>query len=234
MNIFEVAYQDEEKLAIWGMCPPMPQVVRLLDGTIVTVQPIQPDDAPRLQAFFARLSRDSTYLRFLQHRKELSYQEAVCLATVDYQTQMALVATCEEKAQEDIIAVARYVVTRSDESDWAEPAIVVEDRYQGRGLGVLLLKWLSVCAWSHGIRAFRAIVHPHNVQILRFIEHSYLPVEKKLESGVWDIMIKLEPSFSLPTLGPTWLCSETRSSPAISSASFPASLVRGSTRPWRS
>lgn len=199
MNILEITYQDKEELAIWGTCPPMPQVVRLLDGTIVTVRLIQPDDAPRLRAFFARLSEDSIYLRFLQYRKELSYQQAMWLATVDYQTQMALVATREEEAKENIIAVARYAVLPFDEPNWAEPAIVVEDRYQGRGLGTLLLKWLSAYAWSHGIRAFRATVHPYNVQILRFIEHSHLPAKKKLGSGVWDIMIKLDPSFSLST-----------------------------------
>lgn len=199
MNILEITYQDKEELATWETYPPIPQVVRLLDGTIVTVRFIQLDDAPRLQAFFARLSEASIYLRFLQYRKELSYQQAVWLATVDYQTQMALVATREEESKEDIIAVARYAVIPFDEPNWAEPAIVVEDRYQGRGLGTLMLKWLSAYAWSHGIRTFRATVHPHNVQILRFIEHSHLPVEKRLEPGVWDIMIKLEPSFSLPT-----------------------------------
>ena len=70
------------------------------------------------------------------------------------------------------------------------------------GLGVLLLKWLSGYARSHGIGAFRAIVHPANTQVLRFIEHSRLPVEKVFESGVWNITIKLEPYFG-PQVGHT-------------------------------
>ncbi len=189
MNVLKVTYQDEQELAAWGTCPQMPQAVRLLDGTTVTIRLIQPDDAPRLQAFFARLSQDSLYLRFLQHRKELSYQQAARLATVDYQTQMALVAIHER----DIVAVARYVVPRFDEPNWAEPAIVVEDKYQGRGLGVLLLKWLSGYARSHGIRVFQGTVHPSNTQILRFIGRSQLPLNKRFESGAWDITIKLEP-----------------------------------------
>lgn len=198
MNALKITHQDKEELAVWRTCPQMPQTVRLLNGTTVTIRLIRPDDAPRLQAFFARLSQDSTYLRFLQHRKELSYQQAVRLATVDYQTEMALVATHKEKTRENIIAVARYTTPRFGNLDRAEPAIVVEDRYQGRGLGVLLLKWLSWYAWSHGVQTFQATIHPTNTRILRLIKRSQLPTEKKLESGAWDIVVKLEPRLDPP------------------------------------
>jgi acetyltransferase len=169
----------------------MPQDVRLLDGTLVTIRPIQPNDAPRLQAFYDRLSQDSLYLRFLQYRNALSHQEAVRLATVDYHRQMALVATRIENARQDIIAVARYAMSQSNGIVWAEPGIVVDDRYQGRGLGVLLLKWLSIYASSHGVQAFRATVTPNNMQMLRIITRSRLWVEKDFQSGMWDIAIDL-------------------------------------------
>jgi GNAT superfamily N-acetyltransferase len=195
MDILQITCQEKKELAAWGACPPMPQAVRLLDGTLVTVRLIRPDDAPCLQAFFAQLSPASVYRRFLQHRKALPYQQALRLATVDYQKRVALVATCGEK--DDIIAVARYTAPRSGVPDWAEAAIVVQDRYQGRGLGTLLLKWLAAYARAHGIRTFRGTAHPTNTQILRFVEYSRLPVEKKFESGVWNITVELEPGFAL-------------------------------------
>ena len=105
-----------------------------------------------------------------------------------------LVATRRESAKEDIIAVAEYVTIQSDEGDLAEPAIVVEDRYQRRGLGTQLLKCLSAHARWHGVRAFRATVHPSNTQMLRLIERSQLPLEKRFEWGMWDITIKLQPN----------------------------------------
>jgi acetyltransferase len=184
MDVLEITPQDH--LVIWETYPPMPQAVKLLDGTLVTVRPIRPDDAPRLQALFNRLSQDSIFLRFLQHRKELPYEQAVRLASVDYETQMALVAT---RAGEEIIAVARYAVTNPDQPDRAEAAIVVEDQYQGRGLGMVLLKWLLVYAQTHDVWVFQAIVAPNNIQILRFIERSGLPSEKKLDQGAWEITI---------------------------------------------
>ena len=122
MNILEITHQDKRDLAAWEVHPSLPQAVKLLDGTIVTVRAIRPDDAPRLQALFDRLSQDTIYLRFLSHRKALSKQQAAHLANVNYVTQMALVATRE---QEDIVGVARYAATNPDQPDRAEAAIVV-------------------------------------------------------------------------------------------------------------
>jgi RimJ/RimL family protein N-acetyltransferase len=190
MNILEITCQEKEDLAVWEPYPPMPQAVKLLDGTLVTVRPIRPDDAPRLQALFGQLSPSTIYMRFLGYRKELADEQAARLANVDYQKHMALVAT---RNREDIVAVARYGVTRPNEPDHAEVAIVVEDQYQGRGLGALLLRWLLAYARTHDIRTIHATVHPNNTQILRFIEHSGLPAEKKLEGGAWEIQVKLEP-----------------------------------------
>jgi GNAT superfamily N-acetyltransferase len=184
MDILEVTHQEQEQWPAWETFPPLPQAVKLLDGTIVTVRAIRSDDAPRLQALFSRLSEDTIYLRFLEYRKELSDKQAALLANVDHQSQMALVATRE---QEGIIAVARYAVTQPSQP------IVVEDHYQGRGLGMLLLKWLMAYARVHDMRAFHAVVHPHNTQILRFVTRSGLPAEKRLDGGAWEIQVRLEP-----------------------------------------
>ena len=190
MSVLEIEYEDRDELANWRTYPKMPQSVTLLDGTPVTVRPISRDDAPRLQALFGRLSRDSIYLRFLEHRKVLSKAQAEGLSSIDYRSQMALVALDEG---EDIIAVARYAVPHPERPDHAEVAVVVEDCYQGRGLGALLLRWLMDYARQHGVSSFVATVHPNNTQILRFIEHSGLPAEKRFAMGVWDIEVHLDP-----------------------------------------
>ncbi len=172
--------------------PRKPETVTLRDGTTVTIRPIHPDDAHRLQALFYRLSPESIALRFLGHPKELPDEEAQRLASVDYQTRMALVATRQQNGEEHIIAVARYAAD-SAQTDLAEAAIVVEDEYQKRGLGTFLLMRLVAYARTHGIRAFMATVHHDNVQIMRFIRQSGLPSQSKLAAGVWEIVVKLEP-----------------------------------------
>ena len=173
--------------------PETPEAVTLRDGTTVTIRPIRPDDARRLQELFARLSPESISLRFLGQPRELPYEQAEQLANVDYRTRMALVATREQGDEEHVIAVARYAVNPATGPDLAEAAIVVEDEYQHRGLGTHLLKRLVAYARTHGIHAFMATVRHDNVQIMRFVRHSGLPAESKLEAGAWEIMVKLEP-----------------------------------------
>lgn len=166
--------------------------VSLRDGTLVSIRPIRPDDAPRLQALLTRLLPASIYLRFLEYRKALSDQEARSLAEVDYHNRMAFVAFVEQGPEERIIGVARYAVVESAVPCSAEAAIVVEDEYQGRGLGTILLKRLVSYARENGVHSFWATVHRNNAQILRFIKRSGLPVERKvLKEGAWDIRVRL-------------------------------------------
>jgi GNAT superfamily N-acetyltransferase len=167
-------------------------MVTLCDGTAAIIRPIHADDALRLQALFARLSPESIFFRFLGPRKELPNEQAEDLANVDYQTRMALVATYEQCGQEEIIAVARYARMSGTEDGLVEAAIVVEDRDQGQGLGTLLLKRLVSYARTYGIRTFLALVHSNNGWMMRFIQRSGLPTERKAEPGALEIRVKLE------------------------------------------
>lgn len=176
------------------------ETVTLRDGSEVALRPVQPDDAPRLRALFHRLSPESIYLRFLEARKDLSQQQARAFATVDYQRSMAIVAAVPDADQEEkIIGVARYGEDLDDPSSGAETAVVVEDAYQGRGLGSLLLLRLVHYAREHGVKALRATVHQSNDQILRFVRRSGLPIQQTMKGGVWDITLSLT-SGELPAL----------------------------------
>lgn len=192
VNLLEMTrVENEERENSWPY-PNGSEAVTLRDGTAMTIRPICPDDAPRLQAFFNRLSPETIFFRFLGIRKELSCQQAERLANVDNQTQVALVATCEEYGEEKIVAVARYWVIPADEPELAEPAIVVEDQFQNRGLGTLLLEQLAEHARAHGIRTFQATFHHNNVRITRIVQHSGLRTKSKTESGIREIRVDLE------------------------------------------
>jgi len=170
---------------------PAPEPLTLRDGTRLSVRPIHPDDAPRLQALHARLSTETIFLRFMGMRAVLLPDEARDFATLDYQTRMAFVATQPEGADECIVGVARYAVVSQRRPGEAEAAIVIEDRFQNRGLGTLLLERLLAYARSHGITAFVAEINAENERMLKFVRHSGLPTEKRLEGGVWEIRVKI-------------------------------------------
>ena len=165
--------------------------VTLRNGTRLTVRPIQPDDKLQLQELFFRLSSESIYFRFLGQRKELPDKEAEHIANVDCRTRMALVAVHEQYGRINIVAVAQYDALTPDEPDVAEVAIIVEDDYQGRGLGTFLAKRLAAYATKHGIRFLQFAVHHGNTRVLRFVRHSGFPLKSKSCCGIWEMRVDL-------------------------------------------
>jgi acetyltransferase len=167
--------------------------VELRNGTQVLLRPIRPDDAPRLQAGFRRLSPRSIYLRFLEAYKELPEKQARRFAELDYRTQMALVAEIQEAGQPQLIGVARYALVNVNDPLVAESAIVVVDEYQRHGLGAILMDRLVRYARNQGVDYFLATVHHTNAQIIHFIEHSGLATSRQMiEPGVWEVRVSLK------------------------------------------
>jgi acetyltransferase len=172
--------------------------VRLADGLEITIRPIRPDDAPRLQSGFNYLSSQSVYFRFLGSVKQISDDQARSYAELDYHRRMAFVASLPAEASlpvgegEFLIGVARYAILAPDEgSGLAEFAVVVGDAYQKRGIGTLLMDRLIHYAAGQGITEIAATVHPNNEVMLRIIQKTSLPVEKKFDGGIWEMRVKL-------------------------------------------
>jgi len=160
--------------------------VILKDGSTLHLRPIRQDDEERLLAFFYRMSPHTIYLRFHHVLTNLPKEEARRFCTVDYDNTFALVATLGEEAEEKIIAVGRYA--RLPKRDAAELALVVEDAYQGRGIGTHLLEQIASIAREKGIRRFEAEVLVENEEIMKVLKDSGFQIAKEfglrgLQSG---------------------------------------------------
>lgn len=168
------------------------EVVTLRDGSRVTLRPIRPDDAERLQEAYRRLSPESIYNRFLTTARELSDLAARKFANIDYHTEMALVGSAFEDGHERLVVSSRYHVIEG-RPGIAEAAIVVRDDYQRKGLGTIIMYRLLQHAKDNGIKGIVATVHSGNHQVRNFIDSSGLKYTKKMiEPGVWEILISLE------------------------------------------
>jgi acetyltransferase len=164
----------------------------LLDGTQVTIRPIQPSDAEPLREGFKHLSPQSIYLRFLTPLNELSESQARSFANVDYHSSMAFVATPDIDSEAHIIGVARYGMVGLPDPEAAECAIVVGDEYQRKGLGLRLLDQLVRYARQQRVNYFLATVHSTNDRTMSFIKRSGFPFERKMDvSGIWEIRINI-------------------------------------------
>jgi acetyltransferase len=182
---------------------PEPEKITLPDGLALTIRPIRPDDAPGLQALHSRLSPETIRQRFLAMITALTDTEAHRLANVDYCCTMAFVATLEsDDGRESIVGVARYARLGPDEPGRAEGAIVIEDPYQGRGLGAALYGRLIDYARACGYRELVDEVCRDNDRMLDFLRSFGLPLERRLCEDVWlvvmDLAQKTEPDVSHP------------------------------------
>jgi acetyltransferase len=121
------------------------------EGPRVTLRPIRPEDAQLEQAFVKRLSSESRYFRFMDTLRELTPLMLVRFTQIDYDREMAFVATVPEGGAETEVAVARYVANPDGES--CEFALVVADDWQGRGLGRRLMEQLIAVARARGLRS---------------------------------------------------------------------------------
>jgi GNAT superfamily N-acetyltransferase len=159
------------------------------DGTSVPVRRIRAEDAAALQKLVGRSSDRSIELRFLGSLKELSDDMARRFADVDGKDRFALVALDPENS-DDIVGVVRYA--REGADDGAEYAALIEDRFQGRGLGIGLTKKLIGAARENGIGHLYALVMRENVRMLSLLRSLDLPERIRWQDGAERVEIDLQ------------------------------------------
>ena len=113
-------------------------------GETVTIRPIRPEDEPLIVAFHHTLSERSVYYRYFSTMKldqRIAHERLSRICFRDYAREMALVV--ERRAGDgtrEIIAVGR--LSKLHGVPEAEFAILVNDSWQGNGLGAELLRRL--------------------------------------------------------------------------------------------
>lgn len=131
-----------------------PEMSVLRDGRVVRAA--APEDGERLRRMFSRLSPTSIYRRFhspLPRVPERAIAQAIEANNHDTVSLVALV-------DEEIVGQAIYV--RLANGDEAEAAAVVEEDWQRRGIGSLLLYRLAEEARCRGIVTLTGAVLPEN------------------------------------------------------------------------
>ncbi len=159
----------------------------------VVIRSIRPDDAAGLQAFHARLSNDTIRNRFLGIHPMLRDAEAHRFTSVLRGKDAALVATIDEA----IVAVGRYVGLSGGD---AEVAFVVEDPYQGHGIGTAVLTLLAHIAWDDGIRRLVADTFAANGAMLDVFMHTpqaVTVVNTRRDGSVVHVVMTVVPPSSL-------------------------------------
>lgn len=126
-------------------------VMRVADGSRLTIRPTLPQDAELQREFFRCLSAEGRYCRFMTRLNELPEALVERFASIDYRSHLALLAEVFEEGRETMIGEARYVVDERDPAT-CEFAIAVADDWQAYGIARALLDRLERQAAASGIR----------------------------------------------------------------------------------
>jgi acetyltransferase len=137
---------------------------QMKDGGSVAIRPIRPEDEPMLLRFHETLSDRTVYLRYLEHLKldqRTSHLRLARICFIDYDREVVLVAEGDAgRGERAIVGVGRLNRGRSREQ--AEFALLVADSFQGRGLGLALLRRLLDIGRAEGIRRVTAEIAQEN------------------------------------------------------------------------
>ncbi len=164
--------------------------LRLPSGYDVPYRIVQPKDAPALQRFLDRCSERTIYLRFFGSLNEFTEEKARYFAHVDGVDHFAFVALDPDNPDE-IVAVVRY--DREPGEERAEYAAIVEDGWQGQGIGIDLTRRLVGIACANGVRCFYALVMGKNRRMLELLRHLDLPEQEYEQDGVKHVEVELSP-----------------------------------------
>jgi GNAT superfamily N-acetyltransferase len=150
----------------------------------VATRPIEPADERRLVRLWPRLSGDTVYRRFHSPLRGLPRAAVHRLAVVDHDRREALVAVVGG----EVVGVARYDREPGDPSR-AEFALLVEDAWQGIGLGRQLLLELTALAAARGVATLTATVQADNDRMVwllrRLLPHAAVTADDG--DGVWTV-----------------------------------------------
>jgi len=141
-------------------------------------RPLGEGDGVRLARMFGRLSKQSVHRRFFTLRSTLDGPLLEALTSVDHDRHEALVVAVGD----DIVALASYN-RRPDESEVADIAVVVEDDWQGLGLGRDLVRAVVRLARSRGVKTLHADVLAENRPVINLIHRLDPTSHGRFENG---------------------------------------------------
>ncbi|HEY1336664.1 MAG TPA: bifunctional acetate--CoA ligase family protein/GNAT family N-acetyltransferase [Bryobacteraceae bacterium] len=159
----------------------------LKDGTDVTIRPIRPEDEPAMVHFHETLSERTVYLRYfhlMNLEQRVTHERLTRICFIDYDREMALVAERRnpETGEPEILGVGRLMKIHG--TNEAEVAVLISDRWQGRGLGKELLARLTIVGGGEKLSKLTADILPDNRAVMRICEKLGFSLKHSLEDEV--------------------------------------------------
>ena len=163
----------------------------LRDGSTASIRIAKPTDVDALHAFFEQLSEYSRYTRFFSPHVPTKKLIASFCRDDDPKSMLTLIVTRVVSGVSSIIATASYIAM---EASRAEVAFTVDDEFQGKGLGTLLLERLAVLGAQHGITSFFALTMSENRAMVEVFRRSGFEIEAQRAGSEVEIDLSVVPT----------------------------------------
>lgn len=159
-------------------------VTELLDGSVISIRPLEPSDAATILSLYESLTDEERYLRFFTMHPAHLEKLARSLSTPT-NDQCSVGAFSSGR----LLGVANYVVCQQPGS--AEVSVVVAHAEHLRGVGTALLRRLGEIARENGLRHLVAEVLWENQHMLRVLADAGWPCTRHLEDSVLHVDVDL-------------------------------------------
>ncbi|MBF0389418.1 MAG: GNAT family N-acetyltransferase [Desulfamplus sp.] len=154
-------------------------------GVTLRFRAIKPSDEESMRRFFYRCSDEMRFYRFFYSIKTMSHDKMQEYINIDYSKEFSVVALTGNTEDERIVAEARFV--KDERTSYGDVAFLIEETYQGIGVGSYMLNLLMSIAREQGIKGFSAEVISDNHPMMKVFEKANLPLDARLENGVYKL-----------------------------------------------
>jgi acetyltransferase len=152
------------------------------DGANIILRPIKPEDEPMWHELLGSCSKESIRFRFSSLIKQTTHEMASRYCYIDYDREIAIVAEVEEEDRRKLIGVGRLVADANHEE--AEYAVLIADRWQGRGIGGMLTDYCVEVAKRWGVKRVVAETSKDNTRMVTTFQNRGFNINDEQEEDV--------------------------------------------------
>lgn len=156
-------------------------------GLEIFLRPVKISDEPLLKDFFYHLSDESLYKRFMTMRQDMPHESLQKFVVVDYSKDMAILAIIKKEEKEEVVGLGQYFT--DEKTRLADVAFAVRDDYQNRGIGTILITYLTYLAKKQGLLGFTATVLKDNRPMMHLNKKMGFKIETRSSEGVYELQM---------------------------------------------
>ncbi|HYD60145.1 MAG TPA: bifunctional acetate--CoA ligase family protein/GNAT family N-acetyltransferase [Noviherbaspirillum sp.] len=160
-------------------------------GERILLRPIMPEDGAAHVEFFGSLHPDDVRMRMFVHMRELSHAQLARMTQIDYDREMAFIATrTRHDGSPETLGVARVVF--DPDNIQGEFAVTVRSDMKGKGLGKLLMQKLIRHCRDRGAQEIVGETLSENRALLGLVKPLGFSAHRSSESDTYLLRMPLK------------------------------------------